>query len=143
MPRWPANLSRGGKRSSLALDSDLEDEGLFDDRILGGGDFCARVLSLAGQTLPETKPSLEEILEQIAAYFGIEKSHLKRPGKERSLVRARAVLCYVAVRELGIKGVVVAQALACTPGAVSHAARRGEEILRQETELQRILDINL
>lgn len=138
-----ASLSRGGKRSSLALDSDLEEEGLFDDRILGGGDFCARVLSLPGQTLPEAAPSLEEILEQIAACFGIEKSHLKRPGKERTLVRARAVLCYVAVRELGMKGVVVAQAIACTPGAVSHAAGRGAEILRKETELQRMLDMNL
>ena len=138
-----AKLSAGGKRASQALDSDLGDEGLFDDRILGSGDFVERVLSLAGETSPGPKRSLAEVIEQVSAYFGMEGSRLEKPGKERNLVRARAVVCYVAVRELGLRGVAVASTLACTPGAVSHAARRGEQLLRQEADLRRVLETNL
>ncbi len=138
-----AELSRGGKRSSLALNPDLGDEDLFDDRILGGGAFAEGVLKRAGQTDPRPQKTLEEIVAQVAQYFATEESRLRKPSKERRLVQARAAICYVAVRELGVKGVEVAQALGCTPGAVSHAASRGELILLQETDLRRRLGINL
>ena len=138
-----ANLSTGGKRASLALDSSLGDADLFDDRILGGGNFVERTLSLAGQAAAGSGRSLAEIIDQVAIYFGIERSRLNKPGKERILVQAKAVICYVAVREMGLRGVDVAPALACTPGAVSHAARRGEQIPRQETDLQTALGVNL
>jgi putative transposase len=138
-----AELSVGGKRASLALDSGLEGAALFDDRILGGGDFVERVLTLAGQAHEGEAMQLAELVERTAAYFGIEKTRLNKPGKERLLVQAKAVICYVAVRELGLKGVDVAPALAITPGAASHAARRGEQILRKERGLQTTLDLNL
>jgi REP element-mobilizing transposase RayT len=138
-----ARLSTGGKRASLALDPDLGEADLFDDRILGGGDFAERVLNLIGVTPSGSKRTLDEIVDQVSTYFGIEVSRLRKPGKERVLVQTRAVICYVAVRELGLRGVEVASVLACTPGAVSHAARRGEQILRQETDLQRRLEMNL
>jgi REP element-mobilizing transposase RayT len=138
-----AKLSTGGKRASLALDSGLEETDLFDDRILGGGEFVERILHLTGQAAAGPQKSLAEIIEQVAIYFCIERSRLQKPGKERMLAQAKAVICYVAVRELGLRGVDVASTLACTPGAVSHAARRGEQLLRQETALQRALGINL
>jgi hypothetical protein len=100
-------------------------------------------LNLAGQDAAGPKRSLSEIIDQVGIYFGIEKSRLNRPGKERILVQAKAVICYVAVRGQGLKGVDVAPALACTPGAVSHSARRGEQILRRETGLQVALGVNL
>jgi REP element-mobilizing transposase RayT len=138
-----AKLSTGGKRASLALDSSLEDAGLFDDRILGGGDFVEGILSRTGQSAVGPQRSLAEIIDQVSTYFGIERARLQKPGKERILARAKAVICYIAVRELGFRGVDVAPVLACTPGAVSHAARRGEQILRQETDLKAALGINL
>jgi len=139
----PAELSTGGKRTSRALDPDLGADDLFDDRILGGGDFAERVLNLAGRTGAGPERSLAEIIDRVATFFGIEESCLKKPGKERTFVQARSVICYVALRELDLKGVDVAQALAFTPGGVSHAARRGEKILRQELDLRKILDANL
>jgi len=138
-----AGLSTGGKRASRALDPDLGEEDLFDERILGGGDFAERILNLAEQTGTGPEKSLAEVIDQVAAHYGIEKSRLKKPGKERLLVQARSVISYVAVRDLGMKGVDVATALAFTPGGVSHAASRGEWILHQETELRRILGMNL
>jgi len=137
------SLATGGKRASLALDPGLGDEDLFDERILGGGDFAERVLNLLGETTSVLEMTLEEVIDKVSDYFGIDEPRMKKPGKERALVQARAVVCYVAVRELGLRGVEVASTLACTPGAVSHAARRGEQILRQEIDLQRMLGMNL
>jgi REP element-mobilizing transposase RayT len=142
-PLTPARLSAGGKRASLALDASLEDADLFDDRILGGGAFVEGILRQAGQAAAGPQRSLAEIIDEVASCFGIETSRLQKPGKERLLARAKALICYIAVREMGFRGVEVAPVLACTPGAVSHAARRGEQILRQETDLQTVLGVNL
>jgi putative transposase len=134
-------LSRGGKRISQAVDPDLRDDDLFDDRVLGGGDFVERVLELAGDTEGGEQRTLADIIEQVANYFGVASAGLRKPGKERTLSRAKAVICYVAIREQGLKGTEVSSMLGFTPGAVSHAAKRGEQILRQEEDLQARLGI--
>lgn len=142
-PPKAARLSTGGKRTSLALDPNLGDEDLFDERILGGGDFAERVLNLVGEMTCEPGMSFTEVIDKVSKYYDIEATRIRKPGKERLLVQARAVICYVAVRELGLRGIEVASTLACTPGAVSHAAKRGEQTLRQNVDLQSILGVNL
>jgi putative transposase len=135
-------LSGGGKRISQAVDPGLAECDLFDDRILGGGDFVERVLNLAGHT-GRRQRTLADIVEQVANYFEVEADNLRKPSKERTVSRAKAVICYVAVRDEGLKGIEVSSELAFTPGAVSHAAKRGEQVLRKEKPLQRILGIKL
>lgn len=137
------NLSSGGKRVSMMLDPDLEKDDLFDDRVLGGGVFVERVLKMADQAPATPEKTFAAIIARVANYYGIEPPRMTMPGKERSLVRAKAVLCYFAVRLLGMRGVDVATALAYTPAAVSHAAKRGERIVLQEAELQQMLGGNL
>lgn len=138
-----AKLSTGGKRTSVMLDTALDEDGLFDDRILGGGDFVGRVLNMAGQPPSESKQSFDDIIAQVAKYYGLGPLRLSMPGKERRLVRAKAVLCYFAVRHAGIKGVDVARMFAYTPAAASHAANRGEMIVQRDQELQAILRMKL
>jgi putative transposase len=138
-----SNLSRGGKRASQELDPGLGDEVHFDDRILGGGEFVERVLNLAGQAANGLGKSLAEIIDQVATYFGIDQLRLKKPCKERAIAHAKAVICYTAVREQGLKGIDVSKALAYTPAAVCHASKRGEYFLKQEKMLQTALGINL
>ncbi len=116
---------------------------MFDDRILGGRGFVERILSLAGHAEERKQKPLAEIIEQVAACLGVESTGMRRPGRERALPRAKAVVCYVAVGEHGLKGMEVASVLSCTPGAVSHAAKRGEQILRQEEGLQAKLGLKV
>lgn len=137
------NLSSGGKRVSMLLDPDLEKDDLFDDRVLGGGVFVERVLKMTDQTPATSEKAFAAMLARVANYYGIEPPRLAMPGKERSLVRAKAILCYFAVRHLGMRGVDVATALAYTPAAVSHAAKRGERVVMQEADLQGMLGVNL
>lgn len=69
------------------------------------------------------KGSLTELIDLVATYYGIEKLRLSQPSKMRSLSQAKAVIFYVAIRHLDLKGIDVARKLA--PAAVSHAASRG------------------
>lgn len=137
------NLSRGGKRAGRNDSHEHDDVNFFDGRILGGGEFVARVLTLTGQTGDNPRRTLAEIVDQVASCLGVEASRLGKPGKERDMARAKAVICYVAVREQGLRGIDIAPALAYTPAAVSHAAKRGERILRQEPDMRLILGVNL
>ncbi len=134
-----ANLSAGGKRASLDLDPDLDDDSLFDDRVLGGGDFVERVLRHADQFPVGEKRSLRELMDLVASHYGVEPAALSQSGKNRNLAGAKAVICYVAIRKWGLKGVDVGPVLAYTPAAVSHAANRGESIFQEGTELRKKL----
>jgi REP element-mobilizing transposase RayT len=135
-----ANLSSGGKRASLDLDPDLDEDALFDDRVLGGGDFVERTLGLANQVSAKEKFSLADLIDLVACHFAIEKSLLSQPSKKRTLTQAKAVICYVAIRLLKLKGVDIAPTLAYTPAAVSHAANRGEQLVLKEAELKAKLE---
>ena len=134
------NLSAGGKRTSLDLDPDLDDDALFDDRVLGGGDFVERVLRHADQFPAGEKRSLRELMDLVTTYFGIAPTALSQPSKNRSLAQAKAVICFVAIRKLGLKGVDIAPAMAYTPAAVSHAANRGDSIFQKEAQLRKKLE---
>jgi putative transposase len=136
-------LSVGGKRTSVALDPSLGNDELFDDRILGGGLFVNQILQSADLSPDVSKMSLADLIRQVASFFNVEQSRLSKPSKERALTQAKAVVCYVALRELGLRGIDVAVALGYTPAAVSHAAKRGEGFLQREAGLQTVLGVKL
>jgi hypothetical protein len=54
------------------------------------------------------------------------------PGKYKKQVAARSLLCYWAVRELGVSMTYLGQRLAISTAAVSKSVRRGVEIARKE-----------
>ena len=56
------------------------------------------------------------------------------------IVRAKAVICHMAVRQLQIRGVEVAERLGYTSAAVTHATKRGEIILAAEDTLGELLN---
>jgi chromosomal replication initiation ATPase DnaA len=76
----------------------------------------------------------------VADYFQIAPATLCDPSKERHIVRAKAVICYAAVRKSGIKGGDVATRLGYSSTAVTHAAKRGQKLLRDDGELQQLLE---
>jgi len=134
-----ARLSRGGRRASMALDPSIDEDTVFDERILGGGHFVEQVLS-ASCPLPDKPPmSLAELAQRVAAGLQIEPATLRIPSKERNIARAKAVISYLAVRKLGIKGLDVAAMLGYSSTAVSQAAKRGEKLLATEVNLVKML----
>lgn len=134
-----SNLSSGGKRASTMFNPSVAEDAGFDERVLGGGRFVEQVLGTPGSHSAPAL-SLAELMQNVATRFQVTLASLGQPGKERNIVRAKAVICHVATRLLGIKGVEVAAKLGYTSATVSQAAKRGETLLASDDSLQGLLD---
>ena len=109
-----------------------------DERILGDGDFVAHILEYAGEAL-EKKYALRaegmdllRIAEKVAELCDMPVEALWREGRYRSLVKARSLLCFWAVRELGVSMTSLARKLNISTTAVSKSVIRGAEIATKE-----------
>lgn len=105
-----------------------------DERILGDKAFVDAVLQAAEEQL-EHKYRLaasgidfEKVVARVAEVFDIKANQVLAAGKHPPTVKARSVLCYWAVRELGMNGTDVAAKLGCSQSSVSKSAKRGEAI---------------
>jgi hypothetical protein len=54
------------------------------------------------------------------------------PGRQKKLVDARSLLCFWAVRELGISMTALAPRFSLTAAAIGYAAARGQKIAREK-----------
>ena len=68
------------------------------------------------------------LLNIIAEIYAMEPGEILLKGKQPKKVRARSLLCYWAVRELGLSLREVARKLDLSPPAVGYAVERGESI---------------
>ncbi len=133
-------LSRGGKRVSRALNSSLSEEIVYDDRILGGGRFVEKLVAKEVVLSGNPEKAFDDLIRQVAEYFGVSTEELRLPWKTPLIVQAKAVICHVAVRCLGIKGVDAGKRLGYSPSAVSHAARKGAKLLNEDRRLAEVLN---
>jgi putative transposase len=105
-----------------------------DERILGDGEFVERVLLEANAVLDRRYAvkakgyDFTKAAKEAAEIFGITPAAVLRPGKLALSAKARSLLCYWGVRELGITSVELAHKLGICPSAVTKAAQRGEEL---------------
>jgi putative transposase len=107
-----------------------------DERILGDSEFVEEVLAAAKEHIDEySHPhrqvlNLDGIAERVAELVGVDVERVWQPGKNRSVARARSLLCYWATQGLGISETVLAKKLSLTQSAVSKAATRGEQVAK-------------
>lgn len=105
-----------------------------DERILGDGDFVARILSQANEALERKYAfkadgmDLQRIAERAAELCDMPVEALWLEGRYRSLATARSLMCYWAVRELGVSMASLARKLKISTVAVSNSVKRGAEI---------------
>lgn len=112
----------------------LRKNGVFlkgDERILGNGDFVEQVLSQAKEgiarkyLLKAKGVDLARIAERVAEIFGMRPDEVWTSGKQAKTVRARSLLCYWAVDELGLNQTDLSRRLGISQAAVSLAIARG------------------
>jgi len=114
-----------------------------DERILGDSDFVTEVLAEQKEQferrywLKAQGYDIDRVVERVADFFKIEPNEIRKPGNQPLRVRARSLVCYWAVRELGMSGTSVGNLLGICQSAVSRAAARGEK-LAQELDLSLI-----
>jgi putative transposase len=108
-----------------------------DQRILGDSDFVSEVLSESEELFPRRYIlkslgyDFEKAVERVSKLFQLEKEYITGRGRQKDRVRARDLLCYWTVVELGMSMVDLARRFAITPGAVSYAVQRGEKIAKE------------
>ena len=97
--------SAGGETAGL-LGRKTEEREKGDARILGSGDFVSTILSDSADTdlKNRTRISLDLLGKQIASQFEVEDADLKSSNKKRSVVDAKAVFGYLAIKKMGYSG---------------------------------------
>lgn len=124
--------SGGWHRVKQNRQAELESKS--DERILGEGQFVEEVLREAEEELTHRTGyerqgiGFDELLKQAAQYFAQEADDLLRPGKQPARVNGRSLLCFWAVRDLGITASEVGRKIGLTQSAVSRAVQRGEKL---------------
>ncbi len=107
-----------------------------DERILGDGDFVESVLAQAEENL-ERKYRLKatgfdfyKVVDRVAELMGLRRAEVLASGKYKKVIAARSLVCFWAVRELGISQIRLALRLGISQPAVSMAVNRGEQLAK-------------
>jgi len=124
--------SAGGWSAIKALRS-VDMRVMGDERILGGGDFVQSVLNHAQEhyekkTLARVRGlKLETLIEAVAEKLGLVPTDVWSTGRQRTIARARGIICALAIEYLGISGREVSRQLHLSPSAVSKLLQRGRK----------------
>jgi hypothetical protein len=135
-------LVGGGLRRSQRLIG-LEELQFHDERVLGSGDFVEQLRkeSEISDRFPSVLP-LMELIERIARAFKINPDDLRQRRRRKEFVEIRDIICYFALREMGHNGAELGKMLNITRSAVSIAANRGEEAVRENSTLRKLIVSN-
>ena len=108
-----------------------------DERILGDGDFVEKTLRAANEAI-ERKYALEaqgidlnKIATRVTNLLDMDVEEVWAAGRYSRIVKARSLLCYWAVRELGISMALLSKKLNISIPAVSKSVVRGEKIAKE------------
>lgn len=129
------DLTSGGRRRTISHD------GPYDDRILGSGDFIKELgtrKELAREIF--TGIDIGELIDRVCARFAIEPDALRIKTRASGIAEVRSIVCALAVRHIGLNGVVVGRHLGLSRSGVSVAADRGEQLLRNDPSLLELID---
>jgi hypothetical protein len=125
--------SAGGLEAVVALRRGRE-HGAADERILGSGEFVEQVHRLvAAKTDPIPREAAAAafpgLLERCATAWEITPAEMVSGARRRAVAHARAVVCRLAVLDLGLPVSHVARALCVSPSAVQGSLARGQVVL--------------
>jgi putative transposase len=133
------DLIGGGVRRSYSGWQEITEKGHHerskgDERILGSSNFVQKILNQSDERLQSSVKikqaghTLDTVAEEIARLFDLKKDSLFTKTKEKHIVAARSLLCYVAINDLGISATDLARRFCMTQPAITYAAKRGRNI---------------
>lgn len=114
-----------------------------DERIIGDGDFVDQALAQAQEQIEKkyilqaNGYDLDKVASRVSKVMGLELPEIWAQGRERKRVEARSLLCYWAVREVGLTMTQLSKRLQLSLSAVSLAVKRGEHIAQEKGYLIR------
>ncbi len=75
--------------------------------------------------------NIDQVAQRVAAILGIKCEQVWKKGKHPQTVKARSLLCYWAVGELGLSATALAGRIGITQPAISQSVKRGEAIAKE------------
>lgn len=105
-----------------------------DERILGDGDFVESTLNAYDESfekkylLKSKGYTLDDVVNRVAETLNVKPQVVWASGKHRKTVEARSLMCYWAVRELGLSMSEIARKLDISVTAISISVTRGAKI---------------
>ena len=132
----------GGAKSLSGVEGEGKARGRYDNRILGSEVFIEKLLAEEESIIHERdllkrkRIKVEDLMNFIGKQFGVAQEEIRGGSQRRVVGRARSVFCYVGSRKLGLTGITLSQMLGLTPAAIHYAAERGENVLRENKEVE-------
>ena len=122
--------SAGGETAGL-LGRKAEEREKGDARILGSGDFVSTILSDSADTDLKNRGriSLDLLGKKVASQFEVEDADLKSSNKKRSVVDAKAVFGYLAIKKMGYSGREVGTFLNMRSYSAIRRAQEGKMVI--------------
>jgi hypothetical protein len=105
-----------------------------DERILGDSDFVSEVLEKSRESLTKSQKlkskgmDVDKIALHVSRLTGLAVEDVWAAGKQQHIVNARSLLCYWAVRELGVSMSSLSRKLGISLPAISKSVARGKQI---------------
>ena len=116
-----------------------------DSRILGRSWFVEEVLAgterltRKREQLRKKRVDVEGVLDFIGREFGVRREEILGGGRRRETSKARSVFCYVCLKELGLTGRRLSEALGVTSAGVHLASVRGEAFVMGDGKFEKSL----
>ena len=133
-------LVRSAGRYEALKKMSRDEKWAFDERILGSGPFVESVLKQAepemlNLAMTESGRAIQygRLLTQVAEMAEIDVPFLTSGGRDRNLVRNRQILCFIAVKHLGMSLTAVGRSLNISKVAVLKSVEKGRDIVQQNS----------
>ncbi|MBW2091124.1 MAG: transposase, partial [Deltaproteobacteria bacterium] len=130
--------SAGGNKAGL-LGRKKEERELGDARILGSGDFVSEALRKAGEVWEKgrkRKILLAELIRSVASQLDLKTESILSSSRRREVSKARAIVSFLAVNDLGYSATDVARALSIGRVSARQCVDRGKKILDMDHKLR-------
>jgi REP element-mobilizing transposase RayT len=126
-------IRSAGGWSAIKAQRRLDMRVMGDERILGSDDFVQSVLKQAQENFEKKTLArvnglkLEALVAEVAEELGLVAADVWGASRQKTVARARAAVCALAIEYFGASGREVARQLNLTPSAVSKLLQRGRK----------------
>ena len=130
--------SAGGKKAAL-LGRKKEDRELSDERILGSGDFVDQVLKDAddlAERKNKNRIKISELISRVCQELKLVEDEIYSCSRKRIVSRARCIISFLAVMEMGYKTTEVARGLTVGQPNISRAVEKGRRLISEEKNIK-------
>jgi len=109
-----------------------------DERLLGDSSFVDEVLKTAQEDLCRRDKllregwTLDKIISRVCGIFNVEEPDVFLKGRQDAKSQAKAVICYLAHHEIGVRGIDIARRFGMSNVAVSKNIRNGTAIAKEK-----------